>query len=148
LRERLSVLQQSDVFSSVPARELEVLATMFDLRRFTDGQTICTFGQPATEMYVLARGAGLLELPGEPVTRRLVRGDVFGEYGLFGSGTRSATVRADGPTVALVLDYQRFQRFLFAFPESMAALLEVTVERLLRREAADRLAMRGADPSP
>jgi hypothetical protein len=34
-----------------------------------------------------------------------------------------------------VLDYQRFQRFLFAFPESMAALLKLAVQRLVAREA-------------
>jgi Flavin containing amine oxidoreductase/Cyclic nucleotide-binding domain len=135
LRDRVAVLQQSQVFGAVPARELEVLATMFDVRGFAGGEAICTFGQTATEMYVLVRGAGVLEIPGVRVVGRLARGDAFGEYGLFGSGTRSATVRADGPTLVLVLDYQRFQRFLFAFPESMAALLKVTVERLLTREA-------------
>jgi Flavin containing amine oxidoreductase len=82
-------------------------------------------------------------------------GDAFGEYGLFGSGTRSARIRAEAPTVALVLDHQRFQLRLprlpgqlsaarapgllsglrLAFPESMAALLKLAVQRLLEREA-------------
>ena len=123
------------MFALVPSRELEVLATMFDLREFEDGESICTFGETATEMYILARGSGVLEIPGVPVDARLAPGDVFGEYGLFGSGKRSATIRAEGPTEALVLDYQRFQRFLFAFPESMAALLKLAVQRLLAREA-------------
>jgi monoamine oxidase len=135
LRERLAVLKQSDVFALVPPRELEVLATMFDVREFEDGEAICTVGETATEMYVLARGSGVLEIPGVPVDVRLARGDVFGEYALFSSGKRSATIRAEGPTVALVLDYQRFQRFLFAFPESMAALLKLAVQRLVTREA-------------
>jgi monoamine oxidase len=135
LRERLAVLEQSDVFALVPSRELEVLATMFDLREFEDGDAICTYGEPATEMYILARGAGVLDIPGLPLAGQLGPGDVFGEYGLFGSGKRSATIRAAGPTVALVLDYQRFQRFLFAFPESMAALLKLAVHRLVAREA-------------
>jgi monoamine oxidase len=135
LRERLAVLERSDVFALVPSRELEVLATMFDIRQFEGGQSICTFAETATEMYVLASGAAMLEIPGVPLDVRLSPGDVFGEYGLFGSGKRSATVRAEGPTVALVLDYQRFQRFLFAFPESMAALLKLAVQRLVAREA-------------
>jgi monoamine oxidase len=135
LRERLAILEKSDVFALVPSRELEVLATMFDLREFEDGESICTYGEAAMEMYILAHGAGLLDIPGIPGAVRLVPGDVFGEYGLFGSGKRSATIRAEGPTVALVLDYQRFQRFLFAFPESMAALLKLAVHRLVAREA-------------
>jgi CRP-like cAMP-binding protein len=135
LRERLAVLERSDVFALVPSRELEVLATMFDTRQFEDGHSICTFAETATEMYVLASGAAMLEIPGVPFDVGLSPGDVFGEYGLFGSGKRSATVRAVGPTVALVLDYQRFLRFLFAFPESMAALLKLAVQRLVAREA-------------
>jgi hypothetical protein len=134
LRERLAVLEQSEVFAMVPPRELEVLATMFDLREFQDGESICTYGEAATEMYILARGTGVLDIPGIPTSVRLAPGEVFGEYGLFGSGKRSATIRAKGPTVALVLDYQRFQRFLFAFPESMAALLKLAVQRLVARE--------------
>jgi CRP-like cAMP-binding protein len=79
-------------------------------------------------MYILARGSAVLEIPGVPADIRLSRGDVFGEYALFGLGKRSAKIRAEGLTVALVLDYQRFQRFLFAFPESMAALLRLAVQ--------------------
>jgi monoamine oxidase len=135
VRDRLDVLAHSEVFAAVPSRELEVLATMFDVREYADGESICTFGETATEMYILARGSGVLEIPGVRVDVRLARGDVFGEYGLFGSGKRSATIRAEGHAVALVLDYQRFQRFLFAFPESMAALLKLAVQRLLAREA-------------
>jgi CRP-like cAMP-binding protein len=43
-------------------------------------------------------------------------------------------VRAKGHTVALVLDYHRFERFLLAFPESMVALTTITVQRLLALE--------------
>jgi hypothetical protein len=54
---------------------------------------------------------------------------------MFDNGRRSATIWASGSTRALVLDYQRFQRFLLAFPESMRALLDETVRRLLEHEA-------------
>ena len=135
LRERMSVLGENALFGSVPASELAVLATMFDMRTFADGEAMCTFGERATEMYVVVQGRPTLEVPGNPVVTSLGRGDAFGEYGLFGAGTRSATVRARGSVIALVLDYQRFERYLFAFPESMAALLRLTVRRLLEREA-------------
>ena len=36
-------------------------------------------------------------------------------------------------TPALALDYQRFHRFLLAFPESALALLKLTVKQLLDR---------------
>lgn len=137
LRERVAVLRENAVFASVPASEMEVLATMFDVREFSAGQSMCEFGEMAREIYVIVQGDATLEVPGSGVARVLRRGDAFGEYGLFGSGTRSATVRAEGPApvVALVMDYQRFQRYLMAFPESMAALLKLTVQRLLEHEA-------------
>ncbi len=42
-----------------------------------------------------------------------------------------------GPRRRTDLDrrYQRFQRFLLSFPESMQVLLDTTVQRLLAREA-------------
>jgi CRP-like cAMP-binding protein len=136
LAERIDVLRLNRMFAAVPPAELEVLGTMFDVHAFGDGEVICRAGDKATEMYVIAHGAAKVELGGETnVGHTLARGDAFGEYGLFGSGVRSATVRAAGPTVALVLDYQRFERFLLAFPESMAALTTLTVQRLLALEA-------------
>jgi monoamine oxidase len=139
IAERVEVLRLCRVFAAVPPAELEVLGTMFDMHAFADGEAMCRAGDKATEVYVIAHGAAVVELGGEPaLDHTLARGDAFGEYGLFGSGVRSATVRAAGPTVALVLDYQRFERFLLAFPESMAALTTMTVQRLLALEARAR----------
>jgi CRP-like cAMP-binding protein len=48
-------------------------------------------------------------------------------------GPSTATVTARGATRALALDYQRFHRFLLAFPECALALLKLTVGRLTQR---------------
>ncbi len=64
------------------------------------------------------------------------RGSVVGEYGMFGPGRRTASVVSRGPSRALALDYQRFHRFLLAFPESSLALLKLTVERLIAQRKA------------
>jgi hypothetical protein len=134
LAQRLDVLRLNSLFEIVPPTDLEVLATMFDIRAYAEDDLVCRFGEHATEMYLILEGEAEVELPGASDARTLSRGDSFGEYGMFGSGVRSATVRARGPMVALVLDYQRFERFLLAFPESMAALLSTTVQRLIARE--------------
>jgi Flavin containing amine oxidoreductase/Cyclic nucleotide-binding domain len=135
LDQRLAVLRLNPIFAAVPPAELHMLASMFDVRAFGDGESICTAGDRATDMYVIEHGAALVEVPGQPGRTRLERGDAFGEYGMFGDGRRSATIWASGSTHALVLDYQRFQRFLLAFPESMHARLDETVQRLLEHEA-------------
>ena len=61
----------------------------------------------------------------------LRRGSTLGEYGALDAGPRTVTVVARGASSALQLDYDRFQRFLLAFPESCLALLKLTVGRLM-----------------
>ena len=52
------------------------------------------------------------------------------------SSRASSTVVAVERTSAFALDYQRFQRFLLAFPESMYSLLRVTIGRLMEQSNA------------
>jgi flavin-dependent amine oxidoreductase/cyclic nucleotide-binding protein len=133
---RLAVLRQGAVFASVPVNDLRILATMFERRELPDGETLCVAGEAATCMYTVAAGAVRVELPGqaEPIAR-VGRGGVVGEYGLFVTGGRTATLRAEGPTAVLTLDYQRLKRFLMAFPESLMALMALTVKRLHERQS-------------
>jgi monoamine oxidase len=130
LDERIKVLRKSEVFSVVPLNELKVLATMFEPRDFNDGDVLFREGEQANEVYAIAQGRAEVRLP-NGWSGELGSGQVVGEYGMFGPST--ATVIARGPTRALALDYQRFHRFLLAFPECALALLKLTVARLTQR---------------
>jgi monoamine oxidase len=128
---RFSVLGRSAVFASVPSPDLRILATMFEPQWYSDGETICTAGEPATRMYAVAEGEIEVRLPGiEGAVATMSVADVVGEYGMFRQEGRTATLVAKGSTLVLVLDYQRFKRFLLAFPESLMALMALTVGRL------------------
>jgi len=129
---RLAVLRASELFASVPPSELGVLATMFEVEEFAVGDVLMRAGERASRVYTIASGEVEVRSPddGHPVAR-LGRGGVVGEYGLFHDGVRTATVVALAPTRALSLDYQRFHRFLLAFPEAMLTLMRTTVERLV-----------------
>jgi CRP-like cAMP-binding protein len=77
------------------------------------------------------------------VVAELGPGRVVGEYGIFGPGMfgpglRTATVVSRGKSRALALDYQRFHRFLLAFPECTLALFKLTVERLIAQRGERR----------
>jgi len=72
------------------------------------------------------------------VVAQLGPGQVVGEYGMFGPGKRTATVIAKGRGRVLALDYQRFNRFLLAFPECTLALLRLTVDRLIAQRGERR----------
>ena len=128
---RLAVLERSALFSAVPANELRALVAMFEPVQFAEGTTICNAGDAADCVYVIDRGEVEIRLPNGSMLGRRARGGVVGEYGLFESGHRTATVIATSDVRALRLDYQRFQRFLLAFPEAMYALLKLTVNQLV-----------------
>jgi monoamine oxidase len=136
---RLSVLQRCAVFSSVPVADLRILATMFESRRYAAGETICLAGQPATCMYAVRSGIVEVRLASRgAVVATMTTADVVGEYGMFSAEGRTATLVASTDTDVLELDYQRFERFLMAFPESMFALMSLTVERLSAMQSARR----------
>jgi monoamine oxidase len=133
LDERIKVLRKSEVFSVVPLNELKVLATMFESRDFHDGEVLFREGEPANEVYAIAEGQVQVKLADGWIVE-LGSGQVVGEYGMFGPPTTTVTSR--GKTRALALDYQRFHRFLLAFPECALALLKLTVGRLTAQRAA------------
>jgi monoamine oxidase len=130
---RLEVLRKSAVLASVPTADLRVLATMFEARRYAGGSRICAAGEPALCMYAVQAGEVEVRLPGndgEATVAIMRAGDLVGEYGMFRPEGRTATLVARGDAIVLALDYPRFKRFLMAFPESMLALMSLTVDRL------------------
>jgi monoamine oxidase len=128
---RVAILERSAMFSAVPSNELRALVAMFEPVQFASGTTICAAGDAAYCVYVIDRGEVEIQLPNGVSIATRGRGGVVGEYGLFESGHRTATVIATSDVRALRLDYQRFQRFLLAFPEALYALLKLTVNQLV-----------------
>jgi CRP-like cAMP-binding protein len=134
LLSRVALLGESEIFSVVPSGELAALATMFEPVSFSDGETVYSAGDRETHMLVIASGELSVHSPAGAQLAVLRRGSTLGEYGALEAGRRAVTVVARGASSALQLDYDRFQRFLLAFPESCLALLKLTVGRLLERE--------------
>jgi monoamine oxidase len=132
---RVGLLGESEIFSVVPSGELAALATMFEPVSFADGATVFAAGDEATHVLVVASGELVVRSPNGASTSVLRRGSTLGEYGAWETGRRTATVVARGASSALQLDYDRFQRFLLAFPESCLALLKLTVSRVRDGEA-------------
>jgi CRP-like cAMP-binding protein len=136
IESRVALLANGDIFSAVPPNELRVLATMFEPVTFRAGELLCELGAPADRIYVIAAGRVEVRLADGRFVVSHGRGGLVGEYGLFQRGQATATVVAVESTSAFALDYQRFQRFLLAFPESMYSLLRVTIGRLMEQSNA------------
>lgn len=134
-RDKQSCLQSCPLFAGLDASVLAVLAESVDTEVYADGEDVCLHGEEADRAYVVMDGSLAIFLPGiKAPVRRLGPGEIVGEYGLF-AGTRTATLRADGPTTLLSVDYTRFRAFLFQYPNAMFKVLAVTVRRLTESEA-------------
>jgi monoamine oxidase len=132
LQRRVDLLSQSGVFSVVAANELQMLAAMFERQQFTEGTVICQSGDQANCVYALVDGTIEILLP-NGATWMVQPGEIVGEYGLFEQRMRSATMIAHQHCEVLTLDYERFERFLLAFPEASLALLKYVINTMLQQ---------------
>ncbi|MFB3820166.1 MAG: cyclic nucleotide-binding domain-containing protein [Candidatus Methylomirabilales bacterium] len=138
--EKLRTLEACRVFAGVPAAERAVLAEMMRTEHVAAGELLFEAGEPSDCIYVVAAGALDVLLPGEAApVRRLLPGDLLGEYGLLTEGARTATVRAPADALLLSLDYRRFRAFLLRYPEATLVLLKTAVARLVAAEGGRRL---------
>lgn len=137
LSDRVDALTKSEVFGSVSPEDLEFFATMFERREAKDGEVICSIGDEATDFYVVKEGqVDICTHLNGPTLLTLGRSSVVGVYGLFTGGKRTATVVAKGEVTLLTLDYERFHRFMLAFPEGTIALFKAAVLRHITAEQA------------
>jgi CRP-like cAMP-binding protein len=129
---RLQALQHGPLFSSVPEEDLAVLAESMKEETFNKGEVVVSEGETADRIFVVVTGSFDVQPVADaknPI--RLGPGDLFGEYGLFDQGLRTATIVTREAGTLLTLDYPRFRAFLLLFPEAMLAILSVTVGQLL-----------------
>jgi monoamine oxidase len=127
---RIALLTRNPLFAEVPAPELALLATMFEPHPVAEGDWLCRAGDDANRVYLIESGE-VSVVDGTGVTvATLAPAALSGEYGLFAGLHRTASLRAETDTMVLCLSYERFERFLTAFPQTMLALLRQMVARL------------------
>lgn len=134
LEERLGLLGTNVAFEDVPPRDLEAFASMLDERAHAVGDVLCRVGDPANEVFIVIDGEVTAYLSDGARRTTMGRGDIAGEVGLFGQQERRAELVVTAPCRLLVLDYDRFRRFLLAFPEASLALLGSSIMRLTNAE--------------
>lgn len=134
LQERLDLIRTITAFDDVPPRDLEALASMFEERMLAEGEVLCRVGDRATEMYIVVDGEITAFLPVGIRRTTMRRGEMLGELGLFVHQERTADLIATSACRMLVLDYERFRRFLLAFPEACLAVVGASINRLTAAE--------------
>jgi CRP-like cAMP-binding protein len=109
------LLERSELFHELSAKEIERIATLGREQAYSKGDTVIQEGEPSDDIYIVCGGLVEVEvtqgaipdvagrLPVNPIVR-LGRGQMFGEMGLIDQGVRSATVRCaeDGTTLYVI----------------------------------------------
>jgi CRP-like cAMP-binding protein len=109
-------------------RILRTLAAYGEYRAFAAGEPVVQAGDDADAFYVILRGrVGVTTATECSVLRE---GDYFGEIGLVGDGTRSATAVAVDDLLALEVPRETFDSVLAREPELARSLLAGLTKRL------------------
>jgi CRP-like cAMP-binding protein len=131
----LAALLASPVVARMPLDAVRRLAETVREEHGEPGETLWERGDAADSVAVVASGRlEVFATRADRAERSLGPGELLGEYGMFGAGLRSATVRAAEPTVLYAVDHARFRAFLEASPGALGVLLEVAIARLVEAE--------------
>lgn len=139
----IEYMKNLSLFKGFSQQELEILSTVFTVRRFTDGQVICKEGDATASLYIIATGGveAYKELGGG---RRLALGTagvncLVGQKSLIDGGRRSAGMTAVGPTIVLECNRADFQRLFNANSVFAYKVIDFVVTDLSHRlRASDR----------
>ncbi|HKF26441.1 MAG TPA: cyclic nucleotide-binding domain-containing protein [Candidatus Acidoferrum sp.] len=120
------------MFADLSTDFIEHLKSSVDLVRFAPGQVIATQGETADSFYLVRIGFVKISESypgGELVLAYLSRGDYFGEIGLLGGGTRTATCTALDHVELVRISGDDFRQMVERFQNVRRGLEAVAEER-------------------
>jgi CRP/FNR family transcriptional regulator len=110
-------------------------------KEYKDGEVIVRQNDRGSCMYVVQQGEveAIAESGGrELLLRKLGPNEFFGEMALFEEETRTATIRASGPTRVLTIDKKNFLAGIHEDPSLAFRMIQTMSHRI--RDLTDRLA--------
>ncbi len=139
--------QHAELLEGVSADTVRAFASIAERRQLAHGAFLFREGEPGEFMFVIESGT-LEVLKGMANRLALLRIMLPGESGgltsMVREKTRSATLRARGPTVVLTVPRDRFVELLDSLPELRDGLLAV-LSRKVREKTARIAALTGED---
>jgi CRP/FNR family cyclic AMP-dependent transcriptional regulator len=139
--EIVDLLGKTAPFARLSEAALKACAAEFREKRFTQGQTIFSRGEPGDQMLLI--GAGRIRLAvtteegRELSVRHAVRGDLIGEIAMLDGGPRSADAAALTPVVVYGLRRTQFETLIATHPEIAAGVIAFLCRKL--RQTTDQL---------
>lgn len=122
-------LREVPLFSKLSKKELNEIARLSTELTFKDGKELMKEGARANSFIVIVDGEAVVRKKGRKVAT-LGAGDFAGELALLQNRDRNATVVAQGPLTALVIDRRGFQTLLDDIPTVTKKMLIAVAERL------------------
>jgi CRP-like cAMP-binding protein len=138
MMEERAAVERVAAFFGLSAGEIAAVQAIGHVVECDAGQVILREGDEGDEAYVLLDGEVAITQGTGPSARDLGRArpnEVLGELALFGSGIRTATVRAIRPSRLLAIERQAFLALLHEYPSLAINLLRYQTRRLARAEA-------------
>jgi CRP-like cAMP-binding protein len=130
-KRRLSTIP---LFSGLSKAEIDSIVRVAAPKTVPAGEVLCREGTSGHEFFLISDGEAIVTQRGRRL-RRLGPGDFFGELALLDRGTRSATVRAEGPMTLYVIRELDFAALLDEVPALSHKLLATLASRLREAEA-------------
>ena len=123
------------LFRTASDRSIEIISGIAREARFPAGEALVREGDEGDSLIVITSGSATVTQGGTTV-RRLGPGDFLGEIALIDGRPRTATVTADEPIDALVIDRTGFSRLMDEFPVIRYDLVTALTDRLRTRGPA------------
>lgn len=129
-----SHLRSVPIFAGLSDEFIDHLRYKVELIRFSPGQVICRQGERADSFYLVRIGFVKVSqihpgASGEMILAYLGRGGYFGEIGLLGGGTRTATCTALDHAEVVRIAAEDFHLMLEKFPKIRQSLVAVSDQR-------------------
>ncbi len=129
LVKRAELLRSISVFSALSDEAVNKLSALLVERKTRAQEPLFKKGEQGENMYILAEGEVRVH-DGNHVIARLGAGEVFGEYALFDTENRSASVTTEKKCLILILGRDALMNFLKEYPEMLLGMLQVQIKRM------------------
>jgi CRP-like cAMP-binding protein len=104
-----------EAFAQLSPFQLDQIASLSDERHIPAGETLCHQLDFGTDAFVIARGQVSIRVNGVEVAQKSA-GEVVGDWAMFGSGHRSATLVAATDLDVVVVDASEIDLLCSALP--------------------------------
>ena len=122
-----------EIFSEVSPLQMRELMLDSTVKGYAVGEPLFVRNDTGSSLFALAEGSVLVEVDKDDPARTvpIEQGQIVGEVGLISGRRRGATVRANGPVVAVELSRTAALKLIATVPAAGRAVTRVSIERQL-----------------